>query len=166
MKKLTYLLIAGALFLMMGLPFAGNSAEADQAPLSQADASALLKKAQDAEASLTEKERSKAEMAAILTTYMTPEIAGQYIKANAVKGNNEWIVYGTDFPALAVPYFDYSQNTKIANEKDGVLVYQHFAAEDEGPVSYSGHYESVTLKKDDGAWKISSINPYSETLKQ
>ncbi|MFY4773543.1 DUF3993 domain-containing protein [Metabacillus sp. RGM 3146] len=163
MKKFTYLLTAGFLSFSICMPMTGHAASKET--VNQKEAFSFLKKTFNAQVSLTEKERSKAEMEQILSQYMTPKLVKQYMKANAVKGEKEWIVYGTDYPVLTVPFFDYNNRTKVEENKDSVLVYQHFNSENKAAVNSDDHYESVKLVKINGKWKADSIEDYTKQLR-
>ncbi|WP_162356552.1 DUF3993 domain-containing protein [Metabacillus mangrovi] len=118
----------------------------------------LLQDAYQKQISLGNEERSKQEMKEVLEPYFTEKMADVYLKHNAVKGEKEYIVYGTDFPILSIPFFAYDSSTKIKDLGNKKIVYQYFEKTDEGPVTYEGHYESVTLVKEDGHWKVASIS--------
>ncbi|MGD6817590.1 DUF3993 domain-containing protein [Metabacillus sp. 84] len=177
MRALTSIAAAAVLFFSIGSPQAGGSFLADtSSPRAEAAEKqkqnpnpnpnqkvfSHLQDAYQTQVSLSSKERSKTEMKSVLSPYFTDNMADVYLKYNAVKGEEKYIVYGTDFPILSIPFFSYSSDTKVLDKGNKKIVYQYFEAVDEGPVTYEGHYESVTLVKTDTGWKVAAIK---ESLK-
>ncbi|AZB42626.1 DUF3993 domain-containing protein [Bacillus sp. FJAT-42376] len=171
MKTLTSLSAAAVIFFSLGSPAVGETAAVTADRPAQHNAQkanpkeTVFKYLQDAsyaQVSLSEKERTKAQMKEVLAPYFTDEIADAYLKYNAVKGETQYIVYGTDFPILSLPFFSYDESTKIKQQKNKTIVYQYFKKTDTGPVTFEGHYEAVTMIRTDGAWKISSISESKE----
>ncbi|WP_082883763.1 DUF3993 domain-containing protein [Bacillus sp. SJS] len=174
MKALSTIVAASVLFFSMGSPATGETVSVktdrphqsvqDQTTVKQRSFN-MLQAAYQTQISLSSKERTKSEMKRILAPYFTDDMADIYLKHNAVKGQKQFIVYGTDFPILSIPFFSYGPETKLKDKGDKRIIYQFFEKTDEGPVSYDNHYEAVTLTKTGGKWKVSSITESKEEPK-
>lgn len=125
--------------------------------LAKKDAIQLAKDAFAAQVSLTEKERSLSEIQSILSSYFTAEFIEQYTEEVVVKGETQYIVYGTDAPALTIPFFEYSESFEFGRKDGKKILYQFFPEVKEGPVSYPDHYEGVIFGKDPDGWKVEDI---------
>lgn len=123
----------------------------------QSDILSHVQNAFEAQVSLTEEPRSKEEIERILEEYFFDSFIKVYLKENVESVNNQYIVYGTDFPKNTIPFFQYSEETVIEIVDEQAMIYEYFEANNEGPVSYEDHYEVVFLKKTNNNWKISSI---------
>ncbi|MBS2968654.1 DUF3993 domain-containing protein [Metabacillus sp. KIGAM252] len=174
MKALSTITATAVLFFSLGSPAVGETVSVktdrvqqsapQQATVKQRSFN-MLQDAYQAQISLGSKERSKTEMKRVLNPYFTDEMANIYLKHNAVKGQKQYIVYGTDFPILSIPFFSYGAETKLKDKGDKRIIYQYFEHTDEGPVTYDSHYEAVTLTKSAGKWKVSSITESKEEPK-
>ncbi|MRX53383.1 DUF3993 domain-containing protein [Bacillus idriensis] len=146
-----------ALILFFGFGHAGFA----QSSFNKEDAAELAREAAQTQLNLTENERSLEEIEQALDPYFTDEFIDGYMKENVHKGNEKYIVYGSDFTPYGIPFFNYDENMKFSSENSKLKLYQFFPAEDEGPVSYEDHFETVEFTKEDGSYKISSIQ-YSD----
>ncbi|WP_299086729.1 DUF3993 domain-containing protein [uncultured Metabacillus sp.] len=118
-----------------------------------------------AQTSLTEKPRSLYEMRLILTPYFENELIKKYMDANVQPIEDQFIVYGTDFPVYTIPFFSYDEHTKVVEEGNQRIIYEFFQATSDGPVEYEDHYELVKMRKTNGSWKIYSIDSQKQKPK-
>lgn len=125
-----------------------------------------LKSAFHAQQSLTEKPREKKEMVQILSNYFDHDVIKLYLRENMYEENGKYIVYGTDFPNYAIPFFSYDETTQIIDQKDQVIVYEFFHATEDGPVSYDDHYEWVKMEKSQKGLVITEIKNYAKDLEE
>ena len=117
----------------------------------------FIQNAFDSQVSLTETARSKEEMKRILSTYFERDFIEEYMKENVHALDDQFIVYGTDFPMYTVPFFSYDENTKVFEHARERIVSEFFPASSEGPVAYGDHYEVVKIHNTPKGWKIYSI---------
>ncbi|USK35444.1 DUF3993 domain-containing protein [Bacillus sp. F19] len=146
-----------ALILFFGFGHAGSA----QSSFDQEEAADLTREAAQTQLTLTENERSLEEIEKALDPYFTDKFIDGYMKENVHKGEEKYIVYGSDFTPFGIPFFNYEENMKFGSENRKLKLYQFFPAEEEGPVSYDDHFETVEFIEEDGTYKISSIH-YSE----
>jgi hypothetical protein len=116
-----------------------------------------IQNAFDSQVSLTETARSKEEIKRILSTYFENDFIEKYMKENVHALDDQFIVYGTDFPMYTIPFFTYDENTKTFEHKSERIVFEFFPASSEGPVAYNAHYEVVKMRNTPAGWKIYSI---------
>ncbi len=116
----------------------------------------------DAQVALSEMPRTKEEMKKIIYPYFTDEFVERYLQENSHEVNGKYIVYGTDSPTDTIPFFSYNEATKVIVEESSIIVYEFFPSSNDGPVSYSDHYELVYLQNLEGEWKVNEINPFVE----
>ncbi|MGM0919999.1 MAG: DUF3993 domain-containing protein [Bacillota bacterium] len=146
-----------ALILFFAFGHAGSA----QSSFEQEEAADLTREAAQTQLTLTENERSLEEIEKALDPYFTDKFIDGYMKENVHKGEDKYIVYGSDFTPFGIPFFNYEENMKFGSENRKLKLYQFFPAEEEGPVSYDDHFETVEFIEEDGTYKISSIQ-YSE----
>lgn len=142
-----------ALILFFGFGHAGFA----QSSFDQEEAADLTKEAAQTQLTLTENERSLEEIEKALEPYFTDKFIDGYMKENVHKGEKKYIVYGSDFTPYGIPFFNYEDNMQFGRENKKLKLYQFFPAEEEGPVSYDDHFETVEFIEEDGSYKISSI---------
>lgn len=111
----------------------------------------------DSQVSLTEMARSKEEIKQILSPYFENDFIEKYMNENVYALDDQFIVYGTDFPMYTVPFFTYDENTKVFEHGSECIVFEFFPASEEGPVMYDDHYEVVKMHHTSNGWKIYSI---------
>ena len=116
-----------------------------------------IQKAFDSQVSLTETPRSKEEIKRILSTYFENDFIEKYMQENVHALDDQFIVFGTDFPMYTIPFFTYDENTKVFEYASERIVFEFFPASSEGPVAYDDHYEVVKLRNTPKGWKIFSI---------
>lgn len=155
-------LLLMTIILLFSQPISGSELE----NMSRKNILSYLQNAFDAQQSLTEKPREKDEMVHILSDYFDKELTNQFLKENIVEENGQYIIYGTDFPIYAIPFFSYEEKTKIIEKQDHIIVYEFFPASTDGPVSYDDHYEWVKLLKKSKGLMISEINNYTKNLEE
>lgn len=131
-------------------------AEAGEKP-TRASLFETLQSVSDVHFQLTEKERTKKDMISLLEPYMEHAMAAKYVEANAFPEQAGWIFYGTDAPEVAIPFFSYDENTKVAVKDGSYTVYECVGDQDGGPVSYQKNYQTVTLKNIGGSFKVTAI---------
>lgn len=126
---------------------------------------AFLKDAFEAQVSLSEQERSQEEIKGILNPYFTPEYQKVFWKENIHEENGRYFTYGSDFARYYIPYYQFSERTKVAFSPNKIYVYEYFPKPQEGPVLYKSHYEGILLKKTSGKWKVAQYF-YNQTTKE
>lgn len=114
----------------------------------------FLGEAFDSQVSLSEKGRTMGEVEEILDPYFTEEYKSRFIKENVVGQENQYQTYGSDFAPYYVPFYAFSEKTKVVEMEKEIYVVEHFPRNTEGPVSYKDHYEGLKLVKEGDGWKI------------
>ncbi|MEH7445098.1 DUF3993 domain-containing protein [Bacillus sp. JJ1122] len=114
----------------------------------------FLGKAFDAQVSLSEQGRSMEGIESILEPYFTEDYKSLFIKENVVGQENQYQTYGTDFAPYYIPFYAFSEKTKVVEVKDEIYVLEYFPGNGEGPVSYDSHYEGLKIVKEQGSWKV------------
>lgn len=151
-KKRMLLLVFYILFFF---PLIGQAASFSKIETRE-DVLNFLHEAFQAQVSLTEKGRTEEEVNSILKPFFTDSYKQLFKKENIVEENGLQFTYGTDFAPYYIPFFQFSDQTEIVINKNSIYVYEFFEGQDEGPVSYKGHYEAIILKKENtGGWKVS-----------
>lgn len=117
----------------------------------------FLQSAFDAQVSLSEKPRPKQEIEAILSPFFSEEYKATFLSENLVEENGKYLTYGSDFAPYYIPFYQFSNNTKVYFSEDKIYVYEYFEKNDDGPVTYEGHYEGLLLSKIKGKWKVSQL---------
>ena len=74
-------------------------------------------------------------------------------KENIFDEEGEFVTYGSDFAPYYIPFFQFSNETKVVISPESIYVFEFFPASTDGPVGYDDHYEGVLLKENDGGWK-------------
>lgn len=143
------------LFLLLLMSPVTTNAEAKNNDLSnRKEVLAFLKEAFDAQVSLSEKEREMDEIHGILSPYFTKNYETVFLKENLVYENGKYLTYGSDFARYFIPFFQFSDETKIVILSNEIFVYEYFEGNKEGPVEYESHYEGIRLVKEEGMWKV------------
>lgn len=114
----------------------------------------FLQDAFQAQVSLSEKDRTLEEVRAILAPYFTKQYTELFLKENLVKENEMYFTLGTDFAIYYIPFFQFSEKTRIVTEQNQIYVFEFFPGNLEGPVSYESHYEGILLEEMDGEMKV------------
>jgi hypothetical protein len=117
----------------------------------------FLESAFNAQVSLSEQERSMAEVEAVLQPFFTDSFKRHFIKENIVEENGKYITYGSDFAPYYIPFFEFSNATKVVFLQGKIYIVEKFPASKDGPVSYETHYEGLELVKEDGSWKVNEL---------
>jgi hypothetical protein len=153
MDKLTWqlLLLLFSIFVWVQ----PSNAQAEAEGLERQEVFSLLEEAYDAQVSLSDKGRSMAEIEGILDTYFTENYMSLFINENVVGQENQYQTYGTDFAPYYIPFYGFSEKTKVENFEDAIYVLEYFPGNGEGPVSYQNHYEALKLVNENGSWKVS-----------
>jgi hypothetical protein len=114
----------------------------------------LLQDAFQIQVSLSEKTRTKQEIIDLLDPYFSKGFKNLFWKENIFEEEGEFVTYGSDFAPYYIPFFHYSNETKVVISPESIYVFEYFPASTDGPVGYDNHYEGVLLKKVDGGWKV------------
>lgn len=117
----------------------------------------VLAEAFQAQVSLSEEKRDRAEVDGILSPYFTRQAASIFLEENLHEKNGKYFTLGSDFAIYYIPFFTYSKETKIKSEEDRLVVYEFFPTNTEGPVSYESHYQGVLMVREQGRWKVSEF---------
>jgi hypothetical protein len=118
------------------------------------DVFSFLQEAFQAQISLSDQTRTKEEIIDVLSPYFTEKYQKMFWKENIFEEDGKFVTYGSDFAFYYIPFFHYSEETKVVISKESIYVLQFFPSTTHGPVSYTDHYEGVLLKKVDGGWKV------------
>ncbi|MDR4886676.1 DUF3993 domain-containing protein [Fredinandcohnia sp. QZ13] len=155
-KRIVLLLIIICLIGLVTVPVA--TASSNQ-PLPKEQVFTLLQEAFQAQSSLTLEFRTYDEVEQILAPYFRKDFAATFLEENLMKEEEGYIVYGSDFALYFVPFYSYTDETKILfdQQENKMYVYELFKAPDSGPVSYKDHYEIITLEKINSNWVISKL---------
>ncbi|MEH7882963.1 DUF3993 domain-containing protein [Bacillus sp. JJ1609] len=114
----------------------------------------FLGEAFEAQVSLSEQGRTMDEIEGILEPYFTEDYKSLFIKENVVGQENQYQTYGTDFAPYYIPFYAFSEKTKVVDMKDEIYVLEYFPGNGEGPVSYDSHYEGLKIVKEKSGWKV------------
>jgi hypothetical protein len=110
-----------------------------------------------AQVSLSEQGRSLEEVRAILEPYFSESFIKLFLNENIVEESGQYLTYGSDFAPYYIPFYSYSEKTRIVNYHDSIFVVELFPTVSEGPVSYEEHYEAVELERLETGLKITGI---------
>lgn len=147
-KRLKLLFLLSFLLILPANAYANSDLEGRE------DVFAFLGKAFDSQVSLSEKARPMEEIEMILDPYFTGEYKSRFIDENVVGQENEYLTYGTDFAPYYIPFYAFSEKTKVVEMGNEIYVVEFFPGNAEGPVSYDDHYEGLKLVKTEGSWKV------------
>ena len=114
----------------------------------------FLQQAFQAQISLSEQTRTKEEIIEVLSPYFSNEYQKMFWDENIFEEEGKFVTYGSDFAFYYIPFFQYSEETKVVISPESIYVLQFFPSTTDGPVSYADHYEGIMLKKMDGGWKV------------
>ncbi|MEH7382345.1 DUF3993 domain-containing protein [Bacillus sp. JJ1533] len=155
-KRIVLLLIVISLIGLVTVPTA--TASSNQ-PLTKKQVFTLLQEAFKAQSSLTLEFRTYDEARQILAPYFHEDYTAAFLEENLMKEEEGYIVYGSDFAIYFVPFYSYTDETKIVfdQEENKIFVYELFTTPESGPVSYQDHYEVITLEKINSHWKITNL---------
>lgn len=160
-KRIILLLIVICFIGLVSVPTA--TASSNQ-PLTKEQVFTLLQEAFQAQTSLTSEFRTYDEVQQILAPYFHEDYAATFLEENLMKEEEGYIVYGSDFALYFVPFYSYTDETKIIfdQEENKIFVYELFKTPDEGPVSYKDHYEVITLEPINANWRITDLTMEDE----
>ena len=142
------------LFLLSFLLILPANAFADSDLDGREEVFAFLGNAFDSQVSLSEKARTMDEIEAVLDPYFTEDYMSRFIDENVVGQENEYQTYGTDFAPYYIPFYAFSEKTKVVDMENEIYVVEFFPGNAEGPVSYEDHYEGLKLVMSGGSWKV------------
>ncbi|WP_079508255.1 DUF3993 domain-containing protein [Mesobacillus jeotgali] len=114
----------------------------------------FLGNAFESQVSLSEEGRTLEEINSILDPHFTEDYKSKFIKENVVGQENQYQTYGTDFAPYYIPFYAFSEKTKVVENENEIYVVEFFPAASEGPVSYEDHYEGLKLIKEKDGWKV------------
>jgi Protein of unknown function (DUF3993) len=114
----------------------------------------FLQDAFEAQVSLSERYRTKEEIADILNPYFSDQFLRAFWIENIHKEEDKYITYGSDFAQYYIPFYQFSNKTKVVIGSDEIYVFEYFPASTEGPVGYKSHYEGLLLKKSADEWRV------------
>ncbi|CAM3760579.1 DUF3993 domain-containing protein [Mesobacillus thioparans] len=114
----------------------------------------FLGEAFESQVSLSESGRTMEEIDSILNPYFTDAYKSNFIEENVVGQENEFQTYGTDFAPYYIPFYAFSEKTKVVEMESEIYVVEFFPATTEGPVGYEDHYEGLKLVKEKEGWKV------------
>lgn len=93
-------------------------------------------------------------------SHFTREYSSYFIEKMYMEFDGVWQVIPTDYLIGYVPDFSYNENTKVAVNGNTITVSEWVPANDEGPVTWDAHTESVTLQKTGNGMIITKIVDY------
>ncbi|MCM3707452.1 MULTISPECIES: DUF3993 domain-containing protein [Cytobacillus] len=117
----------------------------------------FLQNAFEAQVELSEEERSMNEVEELLNPYFFEETKNQFLKENLISEKGKYFTLGGDAAAYYIPFFTYSDNTKVVEENGKIYVYEYFQENHEGPVGYDSHYEGILLEEQGGNMKVAKF---------
>ncbi|WP_185150815.1 DUF3993 domain-containing protein [Peribacillus simplex] len=127
----------------------------------------LVQDAMENQGSISEEVRTKEAIEGKLDKHFTGDFIKKFVQANVVKVDGGYTAFGSDFAPYYIPFFSYDKNTEIVYGKNGDVIYvqEEFQDTGDGPVSMEKHVESVTLKKENGVWKVMDVKYESDKMK-
>ncbi|MCM3690053.1 DUF3993 domain-containing protein [Neobacillus niacini] len=114
----------------------------------------LLQEAFHVQVSLSVKTSTKEKINDLLNPYFSKNYQKLFWKENVFEEDGKFVTYGSDFALFYIPFFHYSDETKVIFTPEGIYVFEFFPATTDGPVGYENHFEGVLLKKFDDGWKV------------
>jgi hypothetical protein len=114
----------------------------------------MLQEAFQVQVSLSVETRTKEEINDLLNPYFSENYQKLFWKENVFKEDGKFVTYGSDFALFYIPFFHYSDKTKVIFTPESIYVFEFFPATTDGPVGYEDHFEGVLLKKFDDGWKV------------
>ncbi|WML43533.1 DUF3993 domain-containing protein [Neobacillus sp. PS3-40] len=114
----------------------------------------FLKGAYKAQVSLSEKGRSTEEIKKVLDSFFTDEYQNHFWKENIHKESGKFLTYGTDFAQYYIPYYQFSDETKVVILPKEIYVFEFFPENTNGPVGFKSHYEGLYIKRIGDNWKV------------
>jgi hypothetical protein len=114
----------------------------------------FLQQAFQAQISLSEQTRTKEEIIEVLSPYFSNEYQKMFWDENIFEEEGKFVTYGSDFAFYYIPFFQYSDETKVVISRESIYILQFFPSTINGPVSYGDHYEGIVLRKINGGWKV------------
>jgi hypothetical protein len=114
----------------------------------------FLKGGFEAQIALSEKLRTKEEINELLNPFFSERYQQEFWKANVVKETDKYITYGSDFAEFYIPFYQFSNRTKVVFMKNKIYVFEYFPERANGPVGYKSHYEGLLITKNNGEWKV------------
>jgi hypothetical protein len=147
-SKLLFLFLSILLFWVPVNTYAESSLDGRE------DVFEFLEKAFNSQVALSEKGRTMEEIEGVLDPYFTEDYKSRFIDENVVGQENDYQTYGTDFAPYFIPFYAFSEKTKVVEMENEIYVVEFFQGNKEGPVSYEDHYEGLKLVKDAGNWKV------------
>jgi len=134
--------------------------QAENVSMSRKETFLFLQDALKAQLSLGDKFHTDKEMNSILSPFFTIDYQNLFLAEHIFSEPEGYILYGTDVFDYFIPMYSYDNNTKIMTDnKNKMVVYEYFLPQLEGPVIWEKpHYESITMIKTEGGWKISDFN--------
>ena len=155
MDKRLVILLLGVFLLLIILPLQANTEKSTEKKLlGDEEVFEMLKSSFLAQVSLSEKGRSTAEVEAVLAPFFSKEYKKMFIDENIVEEEGQYLTYGSDMAQFYIPFYSYSDRTKVVHINDSIYVVEYFPASTEGPVGYESHYEGIELAKVEGGWKV------------
>lgn len=153
-----------ALIYVIGLFFTNPATASSNEPLSNDNVFEFLEEAFQAQSSLTFEFRTYEEVKKIISPYFEDHYIDVFLEENLIKENNKYIIYGSDFALYFIPFFSYSEKTKVVNDEmnNKIYVYELFESPSSGPVSYEDHYEILTLTRTGDSLKVSDLKSSNE----
>ncbi|WP_158553343.1 DUF3993 domain-containing protein [Peribacillus saganii] len=110
--------------------------------------------------SLSDEVRSWEDIEGMLDPYFTKSFISRFMDENIIKFDGGYAVPGSDFACCYIPYFSYNDKTKVIQDENSEKLYvqENFEKVENGPVSAASHFETITLNKENGSWKIDDIS--------
>jgi hypothetical protein len=155
------------IFLVLFIYFLPDSPKASEDQLdSREEVFNFLELAFQAQISLSEKDRTMEEIKLILDPYFSKEYQQKFLRENLVEEGGKYFTYGTDFGFMYIPFFEFSEFTKLVFEDNLIYVFEYFPEQKHGPVGYESHYEGLLITRIDSKWKITDylINDIPEHI--
>ena len=84
-----------------------------------------IQNAFDSQVSLTETQDQRRRSNEFYHTYFDSDFIEKYMNENVHALDDQFIVFGTDFPMYTIPFFTYDENTKVfehARERDSLRI--------------------------------------------
>lgn len=155
MQKKYFQLLTIILLLIYFIP---DSPKASEDDLNSRDkVFQFLNSAFQTQVSLSELDRSMEEIKTLMEPYFSKEYQQKFLDVNLHEENGKYFTYGTDFGELYIPFFEFSDITKVVFDTDAekIYVFEYFPKSKEGPITYDNHYQGILIKKIENQWKIS-----------
>lgn len=153
MKYTYYIFLVGIVLLFVCYT---PDVKAESSLTSKEEVITFLGKAFNAQVSLNKQARTLEEMEQSLSPFFNREYILAFLEDNLEGTNGEYRTYRSIYSTNYIPYFQYSNSTKVEIGEDKILVYDFHDSIHYDGVEYKGSYEGLLLSNINGHWLVTN----------